>query len=54
MREWVQVQDAFIQATEEGKSVQAALEKLTLEQGHVRGRDMCRGRRIARQVGHVD
>ena len=38
VREWVQAQDAFIQATEEGKSAQAALEKLLSNRGTYEGK----------------
>jgi hypothetical protein len=33
VREWVETQEAFIRATEEGESVRAALEKLLSNRG---------------------
>ena len=38
VREWVQMQEAFIQATEEGKSAQAALERLLSNSGTYGGK----------------
>ena len=38
VRDWVQAQERFIQATEEGKSAQAALERLLSNRGTYGGR----------------